>query len=41
MEMYDMQADPRQLTILASDPRHKKTLTGLLDKLNTKLNAMK
>ena len=41
MEMYDMQADPRQLTNLASDPRHKKTLTGLLDNINTKLNAMK
>jgi iduronate 2-sulfatase len=40
MEMYDMQADSLQFTNLATDPRHKKTLTGLLDKLNTKLNAM-
>ena len=40
-ELYDMQADPRQFTNLAADPKHKKALAELLAKLDEKLKAMK
>jgi iduronate 2-sulfatase len=40
VELYDMQADPRQYTNLATDPKHARTRTELLAKLDTKLKMM-
>jgi hypothetical protein len=41
LELYDMQADQRQLTNLATDPQHQEVLKELLAKLGNKLNTIK
>lgn len=41
VELYDMQADPHQFTNLAGAPRHRQTLSGLLAKLDDKLESIK
>jgi iduronate 2-sulfatase len=41
VELYDMQVDPHQFTNLAGDPQHRQTLTGLLARLDDKLESIK
>ena len=41
IELFDVKADPKQYTNLASDPKHQKTVDAYREKMIAKLKAVR